>query len=683
MAERATSHAGVRLSLASKVALLSVACAGVLAVTLTYRSYLLATAALRSEAESAMRADARQVASYVDVWNAQRLHDLEALAKLGSVARLLESHGKASEADLQSATDALDTLAEATSDVESIALVDAEGNILLNTNAEDAKSGVKSLKVRDYFQEAMKGNPFITGVTISLLSHQPSLFHSVPVRRTDGAIVGVVRSRSSLSGVVSAVQAANDRAGEGAGGILVDSDGLVIATGFASDWLLRPLAPLGSERLSALRAEKRWGGEAPPEPLAEKELLQSLHRGDEGRRGEGFFAWVNASKTAYHALSIPLKRTPWSYVAALPARSFEGPADDLERTGLIWAVLGLVITALAAVLFARRMTQPVVELTAATSRIVTEGDLTQRINVSSGDEVGALASTFSQMVDRLRELPQALHASSDLLISASTRLDEAAGEQSKVLSRQAAALQETQVTAQELKQTAQVAAEKAKAVLDFAERADELGHKGQNAIEQSLHGLEGIREHVYEVSKRIAQLEGRTQQIGSITATVKDLADQSNMLALNAAIEAVRSGEHGKGFGVVAREIRSLADQSIAATKRVGEILEEITVAIRQTVSFAEDGTKRMEGGVQSVRASGESLNELSSIVRNNVGAVRQIASAVAQQSAGISQIFSAVSDQSSLMAENQNRMEQTSTAARELLGASKQVQGISSRYKV
>ena len=102
----------------------------------------------------------------------------------------------------------------------------------------------------------------------------------------------------------------------------------------------------------------------------------------------------------------------------------------------------------------------------------------------------------------------------------------------------------------------------------------------------SLGGLTDIRAQVDEIARKIAQLSERTQQIGGITQTVKDLADQSNMLALNAAIEAVRSGERGKGFAIVAREIRSLADQSIQATNRVREILEDISASIRRAVAI-------------------------------------------------------------------------------------------------
>ncbi|HVE87309.1 MAG TPA: methyl-accepting chemotaxis protein, partial [Myxococcales bacterium] len=269
------------------------------------------------------------------------------------------------------------------------------------------------------------------------------------------------------------------------------------------------------------------------------------------------------------------------------------------------------------------------------------------------------------------------------LADAMEGLAESTEQQSQTVYRQAAALQETQVTAQEIKQTSLVAAQKADAVLQVAERADAISRSGEVAIEASLSGMAELRQRVEEISHKIGQLSERTLQIGSITQTVKDLADQSNMLALNAAIEAVRSGEHGRGFAVVAREIRSLADQSIKATERVREILEDISTAIRSAVQSTEKGAARMEAGLVQVRASGENLKELSTIVMDNSSAVRQIAAAVNQQNAGITQIFTAVTDLSRMMEESMARLGSTNEAAATLREVADRVQEMVRTYRV
>ena len=342
----------------------------------------------------------------------------------------------------------------------------------------------------------------------------------------------------------------------------------------------------------------------------------------------------------------------------------------------------LVIAAFFSLVLVARFVAPLRSLTQASKRIV-DGDLGQKIEVTSEDEVGELAAAFAQMVEKLKEVLRALQDSVLLLTQAGGELGQSTSEQSQTITRQATALQETQVTAQEIKQTSLLAAQKAETVLKLTEKADQVSTQGEVAIEKSLGGLTDIRSQVDEIAQKIAQLSERTQQIGGITQTVKDLADQSNMLALNAAIEAVRSGEHGKGFAVVAREIRSLADQSIQATNRVREILEDIGGAIQVAVSITERGSQKIEGGLLQVKASGENLRELSNIVKDNSSAVRQIAAAVSQQNAGITQIFSAVTDQTRMMDETMKRLETTTQAASTLKDLSARVSEVVGRFRV
>jgi methyl-accepting chemotaxis protein len=358
--------------------------------------------------------------------------------------------------------------------------------------------------------------------------------------------------------------------------------------------------------------------------------------------------------------------------------------DELQQhvllSGGIVAIAGIVL-GLLLTLFS--VVRPITELRRLTADIVRRGDLTQKIRTRSRDEVGQLAATFSQMLEKLREVPLSLGESAQLLTEAVGRLRETTNEQTEMVNRQAAALQEAQVTVQEIKQTSAMAAQKAEAVLQVAERADDISKSGEKAIEESLTALTDIRSEVEATAEKIGELTDRTRQIGLITETVKDLADQSNMLALNAAIEAVRSGEQGKGFGVVAREIRSLADQSIQATNRVREILDDISSAIRSTVQIAEKGAQRMEGGLSQVRVSGERLRELSGIVRDNSAAVRQIAAAVGQQNAGVAQIFAAVSDLNQMMEETIKRLDSTNESVDALSEVAERVLGIVGSFRV
>ncbi len=373
----------------------------------------------------------------------------------------------------------------------------------------------------------------------------------------------------------------------------------------------------------------------------------------------------------------------WHFVAQVDA--FEAYAP-MRRAALI--ALGLLAGFLALAIagswwLARGISRPITALSEVVTRVVQEGDFSQRVQVNAEDEVGELSRAFGRMMDHLRETTSSLQQGTRVLTEAVAELNQAAEVQERNLSRQAAALQETQVTAQEIRQTSQMAADRSQSVLEVAVRAEEVGASGEAKVNASQQGLQDLHTKVGRLAANIVSLGERTLQIGDIAQAVNDLADQSNMLALNAAIEAVRSGEHGKGFSVVAREIRSLADQSIDSTARVREILDDVRNSIAATVKMTEKGQQQMQQGLEQVRASGQSLRELTSIVRDNAGAARQIVVAVNQQNAGIEQIFTAVTDLSSFMDETMQGLQATTRATHRLREAAERMEAVARSYRV
>ncbi|HEX8819004.1 MAG TPA: methyl-accepting chemotaxis protein [Archangium sp.] len=297
------------------------------------------------------------------------------------------------------------------------------------------------------------------------------------------------------------------------------------------------------------------------------------------------------------------------------------------------------------------------------------------------DEVGDLSISTAAAFEQLRAFSLSLGESAKMLGTSAEQLGDSHRVQTQALSVQATSLQETQVTAQEIKQTSMVAAQKAESVLQQADRADQIGRAGEKAIEQSLGGLQEIQQQVLQMAQSIRALDERTQQIANITTTVKDLADRSNMLALNAAIEAVRSGEHGKGFGVVAREIRSLADQSIRATYSVRDVLEQLSTAIRTTADMSEQGSEKVTASLTQVQSFGDNIRQLSGIVRDNASAVRQISAAVTQQNSGIGQIFQAVNDLTRVMDQTMTSLRTSDDAANQMRSVAERVNGFVRQY--
>ncbi len=355
--------------------------------------------------------------------------------------------------------------------------------------------------------------------------------------------------------------------------------------------------------------------------------------------------------------------------------------SELSFPVAMLAVMLLVLATLSAWMLARRQERGSLAVLQAI-----EGLSVGRVRPPhwvSTDEVGDLAFGLNAVVLQLSALPRALQQSATQLGEAGATLRHANEAQRLALTTQATAIQETNVTAQEIKQTSDLTAHRAEAVLDVVRHAEELSRAGTLAIEQTIEGFSAIRDSVFAIRGKMERLQASAVQIGEITQTVKDLADQSNMLALNAAIEAVRSGEHGKGFGVVAREIRMLADQSIRSTSRISSILDEVGNAIGDAVAMTDVSTAQVEGGLDKVKTSGNSLRQLSLMVNDSSEAVTQITAAVSQQNAGFTQIFNAVADLSRSMDQALDRLESTQEAADMLQKVSNQVSRVAEQYHV
>jgi methyl-accepting chemotaxis protein len=303
--------------------------------------------------------------------------------------------------------------------------------------------------------------------------------------------------------------------------------------------------------------------------------------------------------------------------------------------------------------------------------------------VTSDDEVGALAASFRGMAGRLREIIATLRTSSADLAGAAAGRERATRAQTALLERQASGVAQTTTTTRQLEQTSGVAASRASAVLEVARRAAEFSEQGLGSARQSAEGIRQIQDSVERVLAQSTRLRDQAQAVGEIVETVKDLATQSHVLSLNASIEAVRAGEAGKGFAVVAAEVRALAEQSGQAAARIGRMVQDILGAIQATLDLTERSRQGMEGSLDAVRASGESLGQIGAIVKETADAALQIATAVQQQSSGVGQIAGAMRDLNGGMAETLTRIQALERSATHLRATSGRISEVVSAFRV
>ena len=283
---------------------------------------------------------------------------------------------------------------------------------------------------------------------------------------------------------------------------------------------------------------------------------------------------------------------------------------------------------------------------------------------------------LSNVLLEIREGIGVLGFSASEILAANTQVASSAEETS-------AAVNETTTTVEEVKQTAQLSSEKARRVSESAQQAARVSQSGKKAVTESIEGMNRIKQQMESIAESIIRLSEHNQAIGGIIATVNDLAERTNLLAVNAAIEAAKAGEQGKGFTVVAQEVRSLAEQSQQATAQVRTILSDIHTATQAAVRAAEQGSEAVGVGMKQSNEAGESIQMLANSIAESAQAAAQIAASSHQQLAGMDQVTLAMNSIKQASTQNVGNTKHAETSARNLHELGQKLQQLVEQYQV
>jgi methyl-accepting chemotaxis protein len=285
--------------------------------------------------------------------------------------------------------------------------------------------------------------------------------------------------------------------------------------------------------------------------------------------------------------------------------------------------------------------QQSLQVKAEEARDIAEGNLTIDIQLLSDKDV--MGQSFKIMVEKLRVQFNEISEGINVLASSSSEIMASVTQLAASSAETATSVGETTTTVEEVKQTAEVANQKAKAVSENAVRTTEISADGTKAIANTIEGMNRIRQHMNAIAAMVVRLSDQSQTIGEITASVNELAEQSNLLAVNAAIEAAKAGEQGKGFTVVAQEIKMLSDRSKEATVQIRSVLRDIQKSISSAVMATEEGGKAVDEGLKLTTLSGDTIKTLSESVTEAARAAIQIAASSQQQLEGMDQVVTAM----------------------------------------
>lgn len=573
----------------------------------------------------------------------------------------------------------LESCKRALDGISIFALINAKGLVVASTNK--AAVGKQNLADRGYFREAMKGKFVISKPSLSRALGRPSFFMAAPVR-VDGIIQGVTYVTIDLEAVSKEIL----------GKLKVGKSGYCFLSAVPGLTLSHP----DSKKIFEDTSSYDWM----------KEMI---------RRKQGTFEyqWEGIERITTFA-SVP--QTGWILALTAERDDVLSPVDAILRANVTAAVIMLLVVSMVVILVVRGITKALGRAIRF-AQAVAGGNLSHELRSVRKDELGILGRALDSMLEQLRNMiatsekkskeaetaaheaelskkiaeqarVEAENARREGLLEAAEKLDviverlasaaeelssqieqsaQGADIQRESASRAATAMEKMNHTVQEVAQNASEAS-------SASEAARKEAVEGADIVSSVMQAISKVQENSKVMAQSLNELGTHAEGIGQIMAVISDIADQTNLLALNAAIEAARAGEAGRGFAVVADEVRKLAEKTMTATKQVGDAVRAIQGGTQESIRAMEGTTQNVNQTTDLATQAGEALKHIVKLVGGSTDQVRAIATASEEQSAAAEEINQGTEDINRVASETANSMRQSSQAVIELAEMAQQL---------
>jgi methyl-accepting chemotaxis protein len=404
-----------------------------------------------------------------------------------------------------------------------------------------------------------------------------------------------------------------------------------------------------------------------------------------GKREDSFQALIEAAPLFDAAIQSA------DEIMSFQNKSIEKRSQEIQKiyksalVGLIVAcAVAILIAVGSAIIITRGIIIPLGRMREMIKDIAQgEGDLTKRLIVSSTDELGETCQWFNVFIDKLQGIISKVVQTTHQVASASSRLHTTSDQMATGAEQVAAQVSTVATAGEEMSATSGDIAQNCILVAECSQQANAAAVSGAGVVNETIAVMRSIAERVRSSATAVASLGRRSDQIGEIVGTIEDIADQTNLLALNAAIEAARAGEQGRGFAVVADEVRALAERTTRATGEIGEMIKAIQLETRGAVIAMEEGVREVANGSEKAANSGIALEQILKQINLVTNQIDQVATAAEEQTATTTEISTNIQQIAEVTSHTSRGAQESATAANQLSGFADELLNIVGQFRL